>query len=284
LRFITALSAVWLIIHVKHVGHGAGFRPKNPDNLFRLMDQLIGFTVVVGEIAENTNPSRTRCRTGRLALALGNTGVETEVALVNSPILFLEIPGIVRTGGHTGLTADAALVIHHDNAGFLVLVGCGGGTDPDTGRPIAMVAEHRHEHPLFHALADLPLLLENGGAVAIGRNVIGLHTGFHTPLTINTTILAYNHGIVRTVGETSGCRYRPHGALGVTDGGQGKHRPSDKNTGYRQTKAKESPPLLGRKVFSPLILEFFKIIYLHSLVSSMYFRRVLDLFHPSGIG
>ena len=113
------------------------------------MYQLVDHIIRIGKIAENTCARGAGGGTGGELFSFGEPLVPAEVALVDGPVIFAEIAGVIGAGQHAGLAAYAFFVLHHDDAGDRILVGCLGRTAAVTGRVVAVVAEHRYEFHLF---------------------------------------------------------------------------------------------------------------------------------------
>ncbi len=161
------------------------------------MDQLIGVTLRISKVSKNTNISRTGSGAGRnLPTTFFQFGIETEVTLIDGPILFLKIPGIVGTGSHTGLAANAFVWIHLYNTICFILIGGLGWTDPYTGRVVAVIAKDRHEGSFPLALSNRDAALQYVSSIAMGRDIIGASACLQATLTINAMVLTNYHSVV----------------------------------------------------------------------------------------
>jgi len=168
------------------------------------MDQLIGFTLRISKVSKNTDTSWAGSGAGRnLPSAFFKFGVVTEITLIDGSGLFLEIPGIVRTGCHTGLAANAFVRIHLDNTICFILIGGLGWTDPYTGRVVAVIAQDRHESTFPLALSNRDAAFQYVRSIAMGRDIIGVSACLQATLAINAMALTNYHGVVWAIRKFS---------------------------------------------------------------------------------
>lgn len=194
----------FLSIHIKDIWQGFCFRAKHPEHLSRSMNQFIDLTPGIGQISKNSDISGTGSSTGCSSpIAFFKFCVVTKITLIDGPVLFIKISGIVRAGSHTGLAANAFVRIHAHNTVYWILKGSIGWTDTYTWGVVAVIAEDRHEN-------TIPLIRRNGdaalqyiGPITMGRDSIGTPACLQATFTIDTMIFSNYHGVVRTVGKIS---------------------------------------------------------------------------------
>ncbi len=131
----------------------------------------------VSQIAKYPHVSRTRFNTGRSRFSFRQSRLPAEITFINGPGFFFEIPCIIRTCGHTGLTANAPGRIHNHNPGLLIFIRRSGRTYSHTWWSITVVTENRHESRLKFITAKRPSFFKNSCPEPIGRNVVGFDTG-----------------------------------------------------------------------------------------------------------
>ena len=190
----------WLAYGVEDIGQGTGFRSENPGDMVGPVQQLIDIAFRIADVAEITYPGGTCLGAGRQFFTSGQTGVKAEVTFVDGSVVFFKVAGAIWTGGHACFTADAALVVHHDDAVGLIFISGGGGADPYTGRAVTVVAENRHENLFFAGGVDGLHLFQDFGSESVVGDIIGFGTGFHAAFAVNATVLHDHHGIMWLVG------------------------------------------------------------------------------------
>jgi len=150
------------------------------------------FTILIGQITKDPGFTDTGGDAGRFHTLLQT--VETEGTLVGPAVLLIDVTGIVRTGGDTGLAAYALVAVYQDNAVF-ALVGGPGGTGRDAGGVIAVVTKLGTE--FGPQLWEFPLgYLQDPGPEVLKGDLILLDTGRYTGHTADTSTLVYYHGIL----------------------------------------------------------------------------------------
>lgn len=265
-----------LAFHVKDIGEGVFVRSQDPEDLSRGVQQFVGMGLRVGEVSKDANVCRAGRRAGRGGtFTLFEFGVKAEVTLVDGSDLFIKVPGVIRTGGHTGLASDTLFDVHGDDAGGLVLVGGAGGTDPDTGWIVAVVTEDGHKVTLPGTRWSGEAAFQDSGTVSMFGDVVGGAAGLETSLAVDTVFLSDNHSVVGAIRETlreyfgaTQCR------LAVFGRGQGQDRTAEKDPGDGQSELEEVTPLGGGDGFQSLIIQCFKIFNLHTL-SFFYLHSIL---------